>query len=273
MAVITVLGSSGYIGSRLALAAQRQGHEVVQPGRDLSLAGTPLGTVLYCIGLTGDYRSHPFDTVEAHVCHLSHILQHCRFDRLIYLSSTRLYLDAFGNANEDAVLAVRPAWADDLYNLSKALGESLALNSGRPACVVRLSNVYGDDWTSMNFLPTILKAAIRDRVVSLQSDPRSSKDYIGIDDVVDLLMRIALQGTQRIYNLASGRNVSHGELIDRIRRIFPCAVHTIDNAPLIAFSQIDIERVRDEFGFSPKCLLDELPGLLAAYQLHRSQWN
>ena len=138
MAVITVLGSSGYIGSRLALAAQRQGHEVVKPGRDQSLAGTPLGTVLYCIGLTGDYRSRPFDTVEAHVCHLSHLLQHCRFDRLVYLSSTRLYLDACGNANEDAVLAVRPAWADDLYNLSKALGESLALNSGRCATIERL---------------------------------------------------------------------------------------------------------------------------------------
>src|SRR5437016_3963737 len=98
MIQLTVLGASGYIGSHLVTELLRQGHAVSTPGRREPLTGIALGTVIYCVGLTNDFRFHPYDTVEAHVCHLSHILQCCRFDRLIYLSSTRLYLGTPGDA-------------------------------------------------------------------------------------------------------------------------------------------------------------------------------
>ncbi|MBV9064181.1 MAG: NAD-dependent dehydratase, partial [Methylobacteriaceae bacterium] len=88
---VTILGASGFIGSNLRRAVQAAGLPCYAPGRAEALRTGPLGTVFYCIGVTADFRTRPFDTVAAHVCRLSRVLQGCEFDALIYLSSTRVY--------------------------------------------------------------------------------------------------------------------------------------------------------------------------------------
>ena len=45
----------------------------------------------------------------------------------------------------------------------------------------------------------------------------SEKDYIAIDDVVKLLFLIAQKGKNKIYNVASGTNVSNSELASKIK--------------------------------------------------------
>src|SRR5450631_61417 len=70
----TVLGAEGFIGSHVArrLAERQIPHQTLT--RDiLDHLDQPLGHLLYCIGLTADFRERPFDTVEAHVHVLSQI--------------------------------------------------------------------------------------------------------------------------------------------------------------------------------------------------------
>lgn len=270
---VTVLGARGFIGSHLATELRRRGHPVSAPDRDANLAGVDLGTVFYCIGLTADFRSRPFDTVTAHVSALQQVLQHCRFERLVYLSSTRLYSGAGISTAEEQPLRVNPADPSDLYNLSKAMGESLALHSGRPVRIARLANVYGDDWDSDNFLPSLLKAALRDGRVTLRTSSQSAKDYVHLNDAIDLLIHIGTEGRERMYNVASGRNVTNGELLDRLREVTGCAAEVASGVPTIAFPSINVERVRSEFGFSPTCVLRELPRLVETYQRHREDWR
>ena len=47
--------------------------------------------MIYAIGVTADFRTRPFETMEAHVSVLCEILRDARLDSLTYLSSTRLY--------------------------------------------------------------------------------------------------------------------------------------------------------------------------------------
>jgi nucleoside-diphosphate-sugar epimerase len=189
---------------------------------------------------------------------LSRVLARARFRSLLYLSSTRVYggLDA---GVESSALTVRPLDSSDLYNLSKLTGESLCLHSGRERVrVVRLSNVVGgDEPGSPNFLPSIIREA-RSGLVRLRTAPSSSKDYIHIGDVVQLLTAIALEGRHAIYNVASGHAITHALLLELLQRRFGCRVELDPNAPKVQFPRIDITRISDEFGFRPKNVLNWL---------------
>jgi nucleoside-diphosphate-sugar epimerase len=227
----------------------------------------PLGHLIYCIGLTADFRSRPFDTVRAHVSLLADILEHGQFASLLYLSSTRVYAKAPSTA-EDTELVVAPADASDLYNLSKLMGESLCLHSGRNGTrVARLSNVVGFDPASDNFVQALVREALTGEIV-LQSAPHSSKDYVALEDVLDLLPRIALDGRARIYNVAGGRNIRHDELTAELQALTGCAVQAAPDAPDQSFVPIAIGRIRSEFAVQPRPALDRLADIVAAHRAH-----
>ncbi|WP_119967464.1 NAD-dependent epimerase/dehydratase family protein [Simplicispira lacusdiani] len=253
MSLFTVLGASGYIGSRLVARLRADGHEVWAPQRGApELLTRPLGHVLYCIGLTGDFRSRPFDTVQAHVGLLAEVLQHARFDSLLYLSSTRVYMGA-ADTGEDTALAVRPQDPSYLYNLSKLAGEALCHACGRAGVrVARLSNVIGPgmDADSGNFIASLWRDA-RQGYVLLQSAPESAKDYVHIEDVVGILPRIALQGRAATYNVASGVQTRHAQWLQWLADKTGCRWEVAAQAPLQQFPPIRVERLRAEFGWQP----------------------
>ncbi|HSK62685.1 MAG TPA: NAD(P)-dependent oxidoreductase [Pyrinomonadaceae bacterium] len=267
--MITILGASGFIGSHLADKLGQLHFDVHAIRRGEPIPQRNLGDVIYCIGVTADFRSRTFATVESHVCALLDVARTCNFESLLYLSSTRLYAGNDSTAEEQP-LRVRPHNPDDLYNISKAMGESIALNCGRPARVARIANVYGPDFTSANFLPSILKQAASGETIVLQTAPESAKDYISVADVVDGLIQIATKGQQQIYNLASGVNVSHREIAETLQRSTGCAVEFATAAPEIKSPPINIDRMRSEFNFAAASILDDLPQLVQLYRANRS---
>jgi len=258
----TVLGASGFIGSHLAGYLRQAGHECLTPARgDSSVADMDLGHVIYCIGLTADFRRRPFDTVQAHVCFLAEVLEKYRFESLLYLSSTRVYAGA-ASGDEEAQLI-----AGDLYNLSKLTGEAMCFASGRGNVrVARLSNVFGADFSSDNFLPSLIRAAVADGRITLGTDLDSAKDYVSIDDVVSILPKIALAGNRRVYNVANGRNTSNSEVVEKIRELTGCVLEVTGDARPVLFPPIQVARLRQEFGFSPAMLLDCLDELIVEYR-------
>src|SRR5437868_14664917 len=90
--MITVLGASGFIGSHIVRELEQRGEKYYAPAKVETIWDKDLGNIIYCIGLTADFRTRPFDTVEAHVCKLNELLKRGRFDSLLYLSSTRVYI-------------------------------------------------------------------------------------------------------------------------------------------------------------------------------------
>jgi nucleoside-diphosphate-sugar epimerase len=266
--MITVLGASGFIGSQLVNRLQAGGWEYQSIGRTDTLPKKKPGDVIYCIGVTADFRWRLLDTVEAHVCHLLELIRNYEFDSLLYLSSTRVYAGD-DSSDEEKSLHVKPQGADDVYNISKAMGESIVLNCGRHTRIARVSNVYGPDFTSENFLSSIVKQAVAGEKVVLRTAPDSAKDYINVNDVVDGLIQIATRGRERIYNLASGVNVSHGELTEKLRALTGCEIEFAPGAETVRFPRINIERMRKEFNFAPASILDELAPLVRLYERNR----
>jgi nucleoside-diphosphate-sugar epimerase len=264
----TIFGANGFIGSYLQAYLQGVSIDCYCPGRDESfLSERDLGHVIYCIGMTADFRNQPFKTVDAHVANLSTVLASSKcYDSFLYLSSTRVYTGAEAT-DELTELRVKPTDPDYLYNISKIMGESLCLALQNPKIrVARLSNVIGRDLDSPNFLPSILREAIRTKEIKLQTTLDSTKDYIGIEDTVQALVSIALNGTQQIYNVANGINVSNQEVVNLIKKETDCSVHVVPNAIRTTFPPISVQRLNHELGCTPRPITALISDLVNAYQ-------
>ena len=265
--VFTILGGYGFIGSHLRRHLDACGAAYHAPRPGDSLRGRDLGLVIDCAGITADFRVRPYDTVDAHVSRVVDLARHCMFDRFVYLSSTRLYKDGTtAEAREEDEIPVTPAGLGGLYNLSKLMGEAVTLTLGERGCVARLSNVYGEGSEAHNFLASIITDALTTGTILLKTSLDSAKDYVGVGNVVALLPRLAAGARESTYNVASGINVTNGDIVAEIARLTGCTVCVEPGSETWVYPVTSIERVREEFEFAPSRLLDALPDLVAAYR-------
>ena len=262
----TILGGRGYVGSYFARFLDGLGIPYWVPERDdSSLFGKDLGCVIYCIGMTQDFARKPIATLEAHVVKLTELLRDGQFQSLIYLSSTRLFDGLSGCVTEDSDLHLNPGKPRHLFDLSKAAGESLCCAmTNIDAISVRLSTVYDDDLAGRCFLHDVIKRSLElgDAPVDLDTNLNIERDYVHIEDVCQALLQLADGHSSRIYNLASGVNVSNRELFSLIEartgRVFRAAEGVVGSVPTI-----DIGRMRREFGWAPRHVPD---WLMAVFQ-------
>lgn len=261
----TVFGGRGFIGAHIAEYLRGRGHDVWVATRNASeTAGQQLGHVIYAIGLTGDFRSRPFDTIEANVGALARLMRGADFDSWLVISSTRLYGVGIGRppCHEGDPISLLPR-ADSLYDASKFLAETLCLSQPQNSIrIARLSNVYGAGQSKHTFLGAIMAELKNRREVLIRESPQSSKDYIALSTILPLLESIALHGRERIYNVASGELLSHGELASRLGELTGLPLRFMEGAPERAFPPIDISRIVQEFSFAPAHPLSDLEHLL-----------
>jgi nucleoside-diphosphate-sugar epimerase len=263
----TIIGGTGFIGSRISAFLAKQNTKCFVPDRaEVARLKGDLGHVFYCAGTTSDFRNRPFDTMEAHVCLLSRILRDHEFESLTYLSSTRVYIHS-DSTSEDAVLSVQPGNPDDLFNISKLAGESLCRHSGRSNVrSIRLSNVVGEDFASRNFLFDLMQTAKSSGQIVLRSTLGSEKDYVHISDAVAMAVAIARSGSSPLYNLAAGSNLTNEQVVAEIRSEIPADLKVAPAAATVKFPPIDISRAASEFGFSPAPVLPYVRQLAAMYR-------
>lgn len=264
MSRFAVFGATGFVGSRLVARLEATGHAVARITRaNWPEPGTDLGHVIFTIGMTADFREKPFETVDAQVQKLHAALHDYTYESFLYLSSTRVYRQQ-ADTSEGAALALNPNNPDDLYNATKIAGESLCLTLKNPAIrVARLSNLFGVPAPSQSFLAAVLAEARRTGRVTFRTAPEAEKDYLDVESAASALIAIALSGRERLYNVASGVNVSNGALAETLASL-GIACHFELGAPAMRFSPLSVERLAREFGHAPRSLLAALPALLAA---------
>ncbi len=261
----TVLGAAGVVGSRLVQTLRERGSECGAVTRgDWPAAGAELGHAIYAIGVTGDFRTRPAETVEAHAGLLARVLRNYRFESFTYMSSARIYRTATGACDEAAAFSLSPDDADKLYDFSKLMGECLCHAAGPSRThIVRMSNAYVAGDGSPNFLPSVLREAAASGNVTIRQSAASTKDYIALDDAVAAIIAIAERGQDTTYTVASGHLTSHGEIAEQLRRFGfevmfqPGGVDDIQ-------PRLSVSRLAAFMPWSPRSLLDDLPGLVEA---------
>ena len=263
----TVIGARGFIGRHLADCLTSYGVECVRNHREnASLFDRDLGHVFYCAGLTADFRAHSYETVEAHCCLLNSLIRDASFKSFLYLSSCRVY-QKMTDTDEDCPVLVQSSDPSDLYNLSKLTGEAVCLAAPRSTVrVARLSNIVGHDPRSENFLSAVIGEALSNGKVSLLQGLESAKDYLLIEDAVSALVHIAFNGRKRLYNVASGQNISHGEILSILAQETGCSIDTNEGGSVISTPNIKTARLAADMRWKPRSLIEVLPEIVEMYR-------
>jgi len=258
----TVFGSTGFIGRNVAKYLIKQGHTVLCPGRsELPPKNLNLGHVIYTIGMAGNFRKKPFETIENEINALTHRMKNCTFESWLYLSSTRIYGTSEFLTSEIDDIRILPN-ADNVFNICKLLGESICMSiQDKDVKIARLSNVYGVGQSHHTFLGSLIHDFQNKKDIVIFEGQKSAKDYISILDVVALLEKISLFGRHQIYNVASGTQITHYDIALKLNSLNKVKVTFSEASQNRILAPIDTKRIQEEFDYKPRSLMKDFESL------------
>jgi UDP-glucose 4-epimerase len=304
---VLVTGSSGQIGTNLALRLQQDGHEVF--GVDKRLNGWTddfrylLQDLTFPGGLGDDYP--PADVIVHLAAHAKvhelvrdprralenaimtfNVLEYCRANRLpLVFSSTReVYgdvhrFDEYGEATADFAFTESPYSASKIA--SEALIYSYARCYGLQYLVFRFSNVYGrfdNDLSRMvRVIPLFTHRLLHGKPITIYGGSDKTLDFTYIDDCVDGLARgveslVAGSVVDETINLAYGQGntlVRAAELIATELGIEAQIGFTPSLLGEVTHYVADIRKAHDLLDWEPRVPLDEgIPRAVSWFREH-----
>ena len=218
----TIFGSTGFIGNEILKHLKIKKKKVFLPQRDKYKFPTNLGTIIYCIG-SDDWQKKVEKGFFSNLGHLQKIIFNNKFKSLIFLSTTRVYINS-KQTLENINISINPNVSNDYYNILKIASESLLVNSKKNVKILRLSNVFGFNSKSPLLLPNLIRNSLKNKKIEISINLNSTKDYIHIDDVIKMIMKISNKSKKKIYNIAGGKNIKIRYFADIIKKYTKCKI-------------------------------------------------
>lgn len=267
----TVIGGSGFIGSAMCTYLKKNNKNIFIPKRDYQYSvDEDLGIVFYCAGY-GDCLNYYDNVIDANVLLLREILKNVKFKKLVYVSSTRVYMNE-NCAKENTDLLICHNDNRKLFNLTKLVAEEICRLSKREVVIVRPSNVYGLALNSKLFLPQIIKNAILNNKIDMYVTPEYSKDYVSVDDLVHIMFELAHKEFDDVqtFNIASGNNTSAAQIADIIKQKTNCDVIWHDVNIEEQFPVTDITKINKLVAHNYRDVISDLSKMIDAFynELH-----
>jgi dTDP-glucose 4,6-dehydratase len=196
------------------------------------------------------------------------LLEWCRsrpVTRLVHTSSSEVY----GTAQQDFITEAHPQEAQSPYAASKIASDKLVqsyhLSFDVPAVTLRPFNTYGPRQSARAIIPTIITQALTQDKVFLGAQ-HPTRDFSFVSDTVDGFIRIAetpgIEG--QTYHIGSGREISIGQLADRIIALSGRGAQVMFDPTRIrpTASEVnrlicDAARAKADLGWEPRVSLDE----------------
>ncbi|MBW8185199.1 NAD-dependent epimerase/dehydratase family protein [Shewanella nanhaiensis] len=260
----TVVGSTGFIGNNLVRFLTEKGEEVTEINRIAPSRNESLGTIVYCAGFGG--CDEPQKVLDANLTFLMKLLDECNYERFIYISSTRVYLNAT-TGTEKSNLVISSGDKRSVFNLSKITAEKLSTNNPK-LISLRVSNVYGDAFNSPLFLPTIIRDAIKSRKIKMFTSGDYSKDYINVLDVCNAIYLLSKKEdlSHDVYNIAYSKKVTADEILEEISKSVEHDVEWNTTSVEEFYPEICIKRLRHEINFEPSFVLDDVERMIRLFR-------
>ena len=167
-------------------------------------------------------------------------------------------------AHENGVAWWSARWLMELLGYATWVSSKNVLTHALSSCMT-----LGLD-ASENFLASVIAEARRNGAVTFRTASDSARDFVSIGDVCRLLPEIAMRGNGRIYNVASGRNVSNGEIAKRLEDLHAIRPSFAAGSLTVAYPPIDTGLIQREFGFTPTPFEEGLMSMFAGDKEHIS---
>ena len=246
---ILILGGNGFIGRQLACTLQQAGHDVLVLTRSVDHSLEERGIGVRCAAYLDAEDFHtpladadlvihaaststpgktagvPLAEMDGNLrptLALLSALQQRPDCRLLYVSSGgTLYGDCASPAGEEHALAPRSYYAAGKIAAEHFI-QAYARQFGGHACILRPSNLYGPGQPArpgFGVIPAAFQAILRGAPFELLGDAQAMRDYLYIDDFVELCRRIVEHPAStplQTLNAASGEGTSLAALIEQI---------------------------------------------------------
>ena len=285
-----ILGGAGFIGSHLAEGLLEAGHPVRIFDRPNVIRPSGLATDKRVEWLEGDFTNEEDlsrVTAGSHaIFHLAYTtLPRSSNDNPIYDVQTNLIgtlrlLDlakaaavrkiifvssggtVYGPTRSDPIPETHPTEPIVSYGITKlAIEKYLHMYSalyGLDYCVLRLSNPFGERQrvaAAQGAVTVFLHQALNGKTIEIWGDGSVRRDYIYIKDAVGAFLRaLTYDGSERLFNIGSGRGQSLNEILAAIEQLLgrPVArVHKPARNFDVPSNVLDISRARDILRWAP----------------------
>jgi UDP-glucose 4-epimerase len=296
---VLVTGAAGFIGSHVAERCLRDGHRVTavdsfhpyyaraikernaaglraHPSTrfleidlalsDLSAAVEDVDAVVHLAaqaGVRGSWGREFEGYLHANVLATQRLLEAFKARPpavFVYGSSASVY----GDDVVDRVAETALPKPHSPYGVTKLAGEHLAMlyhrNHGVPCVALRYFSVYGPRERPDKAIQRFLLAARRGEGIRVHGDGSQRRDFTYVDDVVDAtLAALDVRPVGLAINVARGKVVTLGEVIETIRRVTGAALPT-EHGPVergdVRTTSADVSLARSLLGYDPKVDLE-----------------
>lgn len=185
--------------------------------------------------------------------------------RIVLTSSSEVY----GTAQRVPIDESHPLEAQSPYAASKIacdkIAQSYHLSYSLPLVTLRPFNTFGPRQSARAIIPTIITQALTQNRIFLGAT-HPTRDFNFVSDTVEGFIKIAekpgIEG--QVFHIGSGREISIGELADRITKLIGKDTQVIFDATRIRpeASEVnrlicDASRAKAELGWEPQVSLDE----------------
>ena len=235
---VVILGHTGFIGTRLEQTVRLRwpGLEVVGcslPAVDLTKAEDARSlahllddetAVVMCATIKRQFG----DTQEAFiknvtmVMHLCDVLRERVVGRLVFFSSAAVYGEDVHNSRITEETPVEPT---SYYGMAKYISErllwkTLGQREGQPVLILRPPLIYGSGDQAGTYGPSgFIRAALQREPVVFWGDGTEQREFLFLDDAVELVCRLMVHEWSGVVNLASGRSDTFKGALEAVCRL------------------------------------------------------
>ncbi|MBV9508062.1 MAG: GDP-mannose 4,6-dehydratase [Acidobacteriia bacterium] len=268
---VLVTGSSGFIGIPLAGRLEAAGCQVIRHAQadgdiaSCSLRDRRIDHVFHLAARTSVEESwtSPVPFYATNVVGTANVAEFCRSQSA---SLTMISSYVYGAPRFLPISEEHPVAAFNPYGHSKLLAEEVCRYYARQfhinTTVIRPFNVYGPGQNESFLIPTLLKQVLDPGIQEISiADDRPRRDYLFIDDFLDLLLCTMQPAGFAIFNAGSGSSFSARELAEIMLHISGRAMPVVSRGEFRPREVLDVvadcRKAKDVLGWEPQVPLSD----------------